>query len=682
MYLAPIRLVRTDAVRAVPRPAARPRANAASEPLIGQVLVERGALSPGDLVRALALHGRQDVRLGEILLTHNMISEAELYAALADQWNARLVDLVAQPPDPRLIDSVGTEICLKHQFVPWRRVGGATVIVTARPEEFARRAEELPASMRPALMAVASERDVLAALLAQRSRKLVRRAETRVAEEESCRVWDGGRFQRLAIGVLSLLLAGLIAAPIAAFAALTALGLLVLAANTGIRIAALWLRAKDRLDRTEKTVEKRAPSIARLPVVSILVPLYHERAIAERLVLRLSRLSYPRELLDICLVTEDNDETTRATLAKTKLPRWLRVVTVPEGTLRTKPRALNYALDFCRGSIIGVYDAEDAPAADQIHKVVARFHERGPKVACLQGILDYYNARSNWMARCFALEYASWFRVILPGLQRMGFAIPLGGTTLFFRRSALEELGGWDAHNVTEDADLGIRLARHGYRAELIDTVTEEEANCRPWPWVKQRSRWIKGYAMTWAVHMRAPRQLLRDLGPRKFVGVQLLFGASLAQVFLAPVLWSYWLVLVGLPHPVGAAMPGWAATTMAVAFAVAFAVNIAVMVVGVSGPKHRHLIPWSVTLDAYFPLATIAACKAFIEMVAKPFYWDKTCHGIDDEAADAAWHEKHGDIVLPTPPIRVPAQRPALADPIGAEIISQPTPQRQRHHA
>lgn len=354
----------------------------------------------------------------------------------------------------------------------------------------------------------------------------------------------------------------------------------------------------------------------------------------------------------------------------------MRVVTVPAGGVRTKPRALNYALDFCRGSIVGVYDAEDAPAPDQLHRVVARFHERGSEVACLQGVLDYYNARSNWMARCFALEYAAWFRVILPGIARLGLTVPLGGTTLFFRRTALEALGGWDAHNVTEDADLGVRLARKGYRTELIDTVTEEEANARPWPWVRQRSRWIKGYAMTWAVHMRDPAQLRRDLGTRRFLGVQLLFLGSLAQSFLAPVLWSYWLVLFGLPHPMSVLLTGAAAVALAGLFTLAFSVNVAVALVGTSGPKHRHLRPWALTLEAYFPLATLAAAKAFFEMVVRPFYWDKTVHGVDDAANDAPADTGPAPLVL-RPELRVHAARPALAGSVGEVRIAPAMPSR-----
>lgn len=673
MYLASLPVMETSNFSPVPR--SRPKK--VNGVRIGQILVARSALDPGDLAKALAIQNREDVRLGEILLTHEMVSEADFYEALAEQCQARLVDLAAEPPDYRLIDAAGAETCVCNRFVPWRRIGGATVIVTARPEEFTRLSADLPPALKPALMAVASERDVLDALVAARSTQLIRKSETKVSEDESCRVWNGQKFRRWAIAVLSIFCVGFLVSAAATFAVLTVIAMLALVANLGLRVAALATGAFKELEPEKMPPpDAKAPAMARLPIVSIMVPLFHETAIAERLLCRLKRLSYPRELLDICLVTEESDATTCATLARTELPRWLRVVRVPEGTLQTKPRALNYALNFCRGSIIGIYDAEDAPAPDQIHRIVKRFHERGSEVACLQGVLDFYNARSNWMARCFTLEYASWFRVILPGIEKLGFAIPLGGTTLFLRREAIEKVGGWDAHNVTEDADLGIRLARHGYRSELIGTVTEEEANTRPWSWVRQRSRWIKGYAMTWAVHMRNPRQLWKELGPRKFWGVQLLFGGSLLQGILAPVLWSYWLLFFGLPHPLTGLLSPLTAAILSVLFLASYAINLTVMLVATSGKKHRHLMPWAPTTDFYFPLATIASVKALSEMVAKPFYWDKTSHGLDDEA-EALTAENHTDA---RPSAWTPAERPALAEPVVAGF--KPVSPSPSHHA
>ncbi|NJM84560.1 MAG: glycosyltransferase, partial [Tabrizicola sp.] len=368
-----------------------------------------------------------------------------------------------------------------------------------------------------------------------------------------------------------------------------------------------------------------------LPTVSLFVALYRESDIAARLVGRLARLDYPPDLLDVILAVEAEDIITREALARAELPAWMRVVIVPAGQVKTKPRALNHALDYCRGAIVGVYDAEDAPEADQIRKVVTRFHNSGPDVACLQGMLDYYNPRTNWLSRCFTIEYATWFRLILPGIARLGLAVPLGGTTLFFRRSVLVELGGWDAHNVTEDADLGIRLARHGYRTDLIDTVTDEEANCRPVHWVKQRSRWIKGYMMTWAVHMREPRVLWRQLGSWRFFGFQVMFLGTIAQFLLAPLLWTFVLIGLGLGHPMQDVLDGWALIGLIGLFAASELLNLSLGILALRKTAHRLNPLWVITMKLYFPLASLAAFKALAELATKPFYWDKTSHGIFD---------------------------------------------------
>ncbi len=510
---------------------------------------------------------------------------------------------------------------------------GATVLICSRPDEFGRITPHVPAGLGKVLLAVAPEDQIQAALVAARHRALAQRAETRVAAHESCRSWQTGPAWRYAVAMLLTVIAVALASPFAAFALLTGWAVMTLVVNSGLKAAAaiLYMRHRSQVDTPAATAAGPLPPVPgflRLPTVTILVPLFKERAIAGRLVKRLAALDYPRELLDICLIVEEDDALTQATLAETALPRWMRQITVPRGLVRTKPRALNFALDFARGSIVGVYDAEDAPEPGQIHKVVRRFAERGPSVACLQGVLDFYNPRQNWLARAFTIEYATWFRIVLPGLERMGFAVPLGGTTLFFRRTALEELGGWDAHNVTEDADLGIRLARHGYCTELIDTVTKEEANCRALPWIKQRSRWIKGYAMTWAVHMRTPRRLLREVGWRKFFGVQFLFLGTLSQFLLAPVLWSFWALPLGLPHPLVNAMPPAMFWVLAGVFAASEILTIAVGVLAVSRGEHRFLMKWVPSLHVYWPLATFAAIKGISEIVTKPFYWDKTEHG------------------------------------------------------
>lgn len=642
--------------------AARPVVAATAAPArrkpLGQILLERRFVDPGDLVKAVAMRARQEARLGDILLSRGWVGEGNLMRALAEQWSAELVPLDRAHADVRLVDQVGTRFCLAHAVLPWRKLGGATVIATARPEEFATISAALPPSLAPFVMALASERAIQQALAEMRQTALIRRAETQVPARESCR-----NFRAQPVAIICFIAATLglaLLMPALLFRVTFAWAVLTLIASGALKLAALIAMT------AQKSPPPDPPSsglAARLPVVSVMIPLLHENDVAGRLIARIKRLDYPRELLDAILVVEETDALTRATLRTTHLPGWIRVVTVPRGPVRTKPRALNYALNFCRGSIIGVYDAEDAPEADQIHKVVRHFRKAPPEVACVQGILDFYNAQRNWLSRCFAIEYAGWFRVVLPGLARLGLIVPLGGTTLFFRRHILEELGGWDAHNVTEDADLGLRLARHGYRTDLIETVTDEEPNARVLPWIRQRSRWIKGYGITWLVHMRQPGRLWREVGPLRFLGVQVLFLGSLSQALLAPVLWSTWLLALGLRGPEALGLPVGLAAALGFVFVLSEVINLAVGFRATATARHRPLRLWVPTLYFYYPLATFAAYKAAWEFLTRPFYWDKTAHGMIDESSDAAAEPEIGSsaadaAVTPAPPTGLGSQQ------------------------
>jgi len=617
---------RLRSVAASDNDAPPPRSAGFAHHPLGQILVEMGALSPSDKLTTLAMQSRVEARLGNILLAHGLIDKAQLYVAIARQFDTDVADLATTPPDIRLIEQYGVERCLASGILPWQRRAGMVQVATARPEQFADAQPDLEQLFGPVRMVIAPELDIHQAVLSKHPRILAAKSETRVKAGESCREWASLTLPRLFMTLAVMLILAVVLVPKVALFVVTGWAVLTLIANSLLKLAAALRQIYDE-HTTPPPVAAESP--ARLPKVSILVPLYREREIAAHLIKRLERLEYPRELLDICLVVEADDDVTCDTLDAIDLPGHIRQIVVPHSHLKTKPRALNYALDFCRGDIIGVYDAEDAPAPDQIDRVVQHFHSAAPDVACLQGVLDFYNARSNWFSRCFTIEYATWFRVILPGLSKLGLVVPLGGTTLFFRRKVLEELGGWDAHNVTEDADLGVRLARHGYRTELINTVTEEEANCRLWPWVKQRSRWLKGYAITWAVHMRQPRQLWRDLGPWKFFGVQMLFLGTLSQFLLAPVLWSFWLVQMGVAHPVMAGAPPTIITVAVALFILSELVTMGVGIYAVRHDKHRHLMPWVPTLYFYFPLAALASYKGLFELLTRPFYWDKTAHGV-----------------------------------------------------
>ena len=612
-----------------PQPQLIPQAQPNTVLPLEQVLRDQNSVDPRRLLDAIAMQARQDCSLGDVLLSRRWIRQYDLQRAEETRWDSQYINPLELPPDPRLIRQFGAGFCLKHGVLPWRRVGKNIVLLTSNPDQFHKVTQALPRGIGPLSMALAWRRDILDAIQSLHQPELVEKAETCVTPKESCRTWENGIFGRkTALTIIGFLTIGALH-PALVTGLLFFWAILTLGAFTTLKLAASLAQYKHNRAKAQRDpFEPRTTLPARLPRVSILVPLFRESEITGSLVKRLARLHYPRELLEICLVAEEDDIITRDAIDNASLPAWIRPVVVPAGQLRTKPRALNFAMDFCTGSIIGVYDAEDEPDPDQIHKIVRRFHERGPEVVCLQGVLDYYNAKTNWLSRCFTIEYATWFRVVLPGIMRLGFAIPLGGTTLFFRRAALEKLGRWDAHNVTEDADLGIRLARHGYRAEIIHTVTREEANCRAIPWIKQRSRWLKGFAATWAVHMRDPHLLLKQLGPRRFLGFQIMFLCTLSQFVLAPLLWSLWLVPFGIAHPLNAILPDMAFIAMAALFILTELLSMLVAIFAVSSKEHRFLRWWVPTLPLYFPLGALASYKGVWELVVSPFYWDKTSHG------------------------------------------------------
>ena len=548
--------------------------------------------------------------------------DIRLYGPLGRTVPVPYVDPARFNPDPRLLDEFTPERALAHGVIPLRKLG-QTLMVAVADAAVIPKLPQLTAHQGmflPHLVPFAMLEDKVLAL---RGATLASQAETRVPDAESCRNWSVRAYVPLLCLLASVFCIALIKVPQVVLIALIGWGLFWMIASAALKLMVLaTVRARPA------AVFQPAATPLHLPVITVIVALYREADIAHRLIVRLGCIDYPRDRLDVILAVEDDDRVTRAALSTVDLPAWARVIIVPMGTLRTKPRALNHALTFARGTIIGVYDAEDAPAPQQLRDVAAKFAVVPAEVACLQGVLDFYNPRTNWLSRCFTVEYAAWFRVMLPGLARLGLVLPLGGTTLFFRREVLEKLGGWDAHNVTEDADLGLRLARYGYRTELLNSVTEEEANCRIIPWIRQRSRWIKGYMLTWAIHMRNPALLLRQLGWARFIGVQVLFLGSVSQALLVPAIWSIWAVALGYDHPAIAILNPAFLLPITVILLALEGVSIAINLYGMALRGKGTKLIWVLSAYFYFPIAAFAAYKALYEAIARPFYWDKTSHG------------------------------------------------------
>jgi cellulose synthase/poly-beta-1,6-N-acetylglucosamine synthase-like glycosyltransferase len=361
---------------------------------------------------------------------------------------------------------------------------------------------------------------------------------------------------------------------------------------------------------------------AHFPTYTILCPLYREANVVADLVAALERIDYPRDALDIKLIVEGDDvDTIAAALAVSDAPH-IDVVIVPAAAPRTKPKALNAALAYARGEYVVIYDAEDRPHPQQLRAALAAFEDGPANLACVQAPLDIDNANVSWISRQFAAEYAILFREVLPLLDSLKLPFPIGGTSKHFRIDALRASGGWDPNNVTEDADLGYRLARDGYALSMIGPPTYEEAPISFGAWLDQRTRWIKGHMQTWLVLMRNPLRTAHELGLRGFAMMQLMLGGGLIAAFAHGPLAC--IVLIAALSPYDLLTPSDFALAL---FGYCVALFAALSAVALSG-NLSHMRA-ALTMPFYWPLATIAAVRATFELLVRPHHWAKTAHGV-----------------------------------------------------
>jgi glycosyltransferase XagB len=429
-----------------------------------------------------------------------------------------------------------------------------------------------------------------------------------------------------------VLIAGFVLAPILTGTILMSAMITVYTAVLLFRVDLMLRGGTGRFEFDDDAV--RAIPDHLLPTYTVLVPAYREPEVIPQLTANLAALDYPVDKLEIRLLLEADDHETVAAAEAMNLSAPFSIVLIPPSEPRTKPKALNFALLDSLGDIITIYDAEDQPEPLQLRKAAAVFATAGPDVACVQAELAYFNADENLITRWFATEYRAWFTQFLPSLSKVNAPIPLGGTSNHIRRDLLVGLGAWDPFNVTEDADLGIRLRRQGFRVAVLDSVTYEEANNDFVNWIKQRSRWYKGYLQTWLVHMRQPRALLRDVGFAGFVRFNLFVGGTPILAVLNPISWLLlimWFMLQPqfildiMPPPVYyAGLFGWITGNCLLYY-----LNLTVAYdIGRKG-----VVKAALSLPLYWVMMSIAALKALWQLIFNPNYWEKTQHGLSRQS-------------------------------------------------
>ena len=370
---------------------------------------------------------------------------------------------------------------------------------------------------------------------------------------------------------------------------------------------------------------------AEWPRYTILCPLYREVEIVSQFVQAMQALDYPANKLQILFLTEEDDASTRQVIQAMNLPSHFSIITVPDGKPRTKPRACNYGLLQATGDYIVIYDAEDIPDPLQLKKAVLTFANQSEKTACVQAKLNFYNAKQNLLTRWFTAEYSLWFDLTLPGLQKLGVPLPLGGTSNHFRTALLRSLGAWDAFNVTEDCDLGLRMAYYGFKTAVLDSTTYEEANSQVKNWICQRSRWIKGYMQTYLVYMRRPHVYLKRERLAEFLSLQIFVGAKTGVLLINPFMWALLLLYIVL-HPVNLFHTLFPAPVLYMAVTCLIFGNFFYMYSHFIGCMKRgqyDLVKWTLLIFIYWGMASIAAFVALQQLILKPHYWEKTRHGL-----------------------------------------------------
>lgn len=599
--------------------------------LLGELLIVHKALRRRALDLALSHQRQHGGLLGEILVAHGFAAEDDVWRALGKQWGLELQDIRGVEPDPDVCAELPVQSALRYGIIPLRRGPSGVDVAFIDPNvPLAREAAEA-ATGAPVTAVLATPSAVRALQSIAYRPELMRESTTGLQQRdpEASAHELLSREQRVALVVLAVVaLFGLVVLRAGFFVLLTGLIVLLYAGVVAFRTYVTYRGG--RYGHGAQVLPSELAELTDLPMYTILCPLYREAGVLPQLVAACSALDYPKARLDVKLLLEEDDAETRAVIAQAQLPAYMEVVVVPAEGQRTKPKACNYGLQLARGDYTVIFDAEDIPEPDQLRKAVAVFRRGGPELACVQAKLAYYNSRQNLLTGWFSLEYTSWFEFFLPGLESLNLPIPLGGSSNHLRTSLLRQVGGWDPDNVTEDADLGMRLLRRGYQTVVMDSTTREEANSDFVNWVRQRSRWGKGYAITWLVQMRHPLTVISTLGLQGFASIQLTLGGTYAISLLNLLMWLLTLlwILAQLGF-IAYLFPGWIYYLAMVELLLG---NFFFLYLNLWSAAYRrdfHLSRMALLTPLYWLMMSLAMIKATIQIFSRPTFWEKTIHGL-----------------------------------------------------
>jgi glycosyltransferase XagB len=614
---------------------------------LGQLLLRKHLISEFQLNSALEAQQGTGERLGRILVTLGLINRLSLAEVLAEQYHMLFINIRTTKLDPAIIGLLTEDIARSWQCLPIKWIGNRLLVAMVDPSQEKVKQELRSKLQVPLIFAVTSEFDIDWALDAVYRATYLEDSIAgllyRNPNESAFQTFTDLQLTEALVAIIILAVLAFIF-PIQFFILLNAIfGIFYLATT----IYRLWLATRSSSESLTIQVTKEeieALDEADLPIYTVMIPIFHEKKVLGQLIESIQSLNYPKEKLDVKLLFEESDTETLEAARNIHPPGYIEFVIVPDAVPRTKPKALNYGLVAARGLYTVVYDAEDSPDPDQLKQAVLAFRRASKEIVCLQAKLNYYNANQNLLTRWFTIEYSMWFDLVLPGLDSTNVPIPLGGTSNHFYTEKLRQLGGWDPFNVTEDADLGMRMYKRNYRTAILDSTTYEEANSDLWNWIRQRSRWEKGYMQTWLVSMRHPFQLYKSLGLKAFLSFQVTIGGSPLILFINP---FYWLItilwFVGKWGIIPNLFPG-----------VVFYMSLFNMVSGNFLFVYLNLLAtyrrgyyslsrYALLTPIYWVFMSFATWRALWQLISQPFYWEKTVHGLHINPQQKSIFRKRG---------------------------------------
>ncbi len=612
----------------------------ATSDLVVEHLLANGKVKADDVARAKELQAMDGGDPAWILGSLGAVTRDDLFEAMSQVYGVPLVHEVERlrtTADVMLVAKMTYEEVVTLQFMPFRRDGDVLIVMTSSPgraevREYCAKmfgtsavAELLITDYDLSLVAARTYRDDL---ITDSTVKLFHRDP----EHSARRVFTPLQVY-IFTAVTLLWILWFAFQPIPALVAVIAI--MQIFYLSAVLFKFLLSFAGAQIERFKPITQGEIDALddRALPVYTVLVPVYKEPEVVGKLIGSLKRVDYPQHKLDVIVLLEEDDPITLdAARAANPTITW-RFMVVPSSLPRTKPKACNYGLVFARGEYLVIYDAEDIPASDQLKMAAVAFRKSGPEYMCFQAALNYFNIEENVLTRMFTLEYSYWFDYLVPGLDRLHLPIPLGGTSNHFRTETLRGLSGWDPFNTTEDADLGIRASAADLHVGFINSTTYEEANARFGNWIRQRSRWVKGYMQTFLVYCRHPIALIRRIGVRNFLSFALFVGGTPVTFLATPIFYLLFVLgMIGLlmgNQLVAVLFPKWVLYIALFNLVIGNFLGVYLNMIAVFLRKNYALMPFALLNPVYWLMHSIAAYKALWQLFTRPFYWEKTQHGI-----------------------------------------------------